>query len=184
MIRYESYDAKAASKIIDTVIVPLYEDVYADVLANPFDSTERFTERTRSFLSRPTFAMIVAYDGDEPVGQTYGSNLTSLGPWDKMLTPLPDGFADEYGGTRTFGLTEIMVREPWRRQGIARRIHDMLLAGRPEERAILTSPPKESRSPNRLRELGLAQGGAHASIPRRPHLRHDAPAACMPWPIC
>ena len=55
-----------------------------------------------------------------------------------MLTPAPDGFADEHGGTRTFVLTEIMVREPWRRQGIARRLHDMLLEGRREERAILT----------------------------------------------
>lgn len=138
MIRYESYDVVASSKLVDTVIVPLYEDVYADVLADPFDSTERFTERVRSWLSRPTFAMVAAYAGDEPVGQAFGTNLTSLGPWDKMLTPLPDGFADEYGGTRTFCLTEIMVREPWRRQGIARQMHDMLLSGRTAHRAILT----------------------------------------------
>lgn len=31
-----------------------------------------------------------------------------------------------------------MVREPWRRQGIARRLHDLLLSGRAEQRAILT----------------------------------------------
>ena len=52
MIRYESYDAVAASQIIGTVIVPLYEDVYEEKLANPFDSTERFTERLESFLRR------------------------------------------------------------------------------------------------------------------------------------
>ena len=39
MIRYESYAAAAAAaKAMETVIVPLYEDVYADVLANPFDA--------------------------------------------------------------------------------------------------------------------------------------------------
>ncbi|MFK4070432.1 GNAT family N-acetyltransferase [Streptomyces sp. NPDC029674] len=40
-------------------------------------------------------------------------------------------------GTRTYALSELMVREPWRKTGTARRLHDALLNTRTEERAML-----------------------------------------------
>ncbi|MFJ9588792.1 GNAT family N-acetyltransferase, partial [Streptomyces acidicola] len=40
-------------------------------------------------------------------------------------------------GTRTYALSELMVRVPWRKTGIARQLHDALLAERTEERATL-----------------------------------------------
>ena len=44
-------------------------------------------------------------------------------------------------GHRTFALTEIMIRGPWRRQGYARHLHDALLRNRKEERATLLVLP-------------------------------------------
>jgi len=135
-MRYESYDSAEAAGLVATVVVPLYEDVYADMLSNPFDSTERYAERVKGYMQRPTFAMTVAYADGKPVGQAFGSSLGSSRWWDGLLATVPDGFTDE-DGTRTFALNEIMVREQWRRQGIGRRLHDLLVRGRPEQRATL-----------------------------------------------
>ena len=38
-------------------------------------------------------------------------------------------------------VSKLAVRRPWRRRGIARRMHDLLLRDRPEERATLTARP-------------------------------------------
>ena len=54
--------------------------------------------------------------------------------------PVPPGFTDE-DGTRTFALSEIMVREDLTGQGLAHRLHDELLGRRPERRATLLVEP-------------------------------------------
>jgi ribosomal protein S18 acetylase RimI-like enzyme len=136
-MRYESYDAAAAGGLMSTVIVPLYEDVYADLLHNPFDSTERFAERVTAYMSRSGFAMTTAYAGTDPVGMAFGFALPpDTHWWDGLTTPVPGGFTAETG-SRTFALCEMMTAAPWRRQGIARHLHDLLLSGRAEERATL-----------------------------------------------
>ncbi|MER5488406.1 hypothetical protein ABT024_35035 [Streptomyces sp. NPDC002812] len=43
----------------------------------------------------------------------------------------------EETGTRTYALSELMVRAPWRKTGTAKALHDALLTNRPEERAML-----------------------------------------------
>ncbi|MFJ3214092.1 hypothetical protein [Streptomyces flaveolus] len=43
----------------------------------------------------------------------------------------------EETGTRTYALSELTVRLPWRKTGAARRLHDALLDARPEQRATL-----------------------------------------------
>jgi len=53
-----------------------------------------------------------------------------------VTTPVPDGFTTETG-SRTFALCELMTAGPWRRQGIARTLHDLLMSSRREERATL-----------------------------------------------
>lgn len=168
MISYESYDAGAASGLMESVIVALYEDVYADLLGNPFDSTERFTERVLAYLSSPTFAMVAAYAGDDVVGQAFGCNMSSSGSWDGLLTPVPEGFTDEAGGTRTFCLNEIMVREPWRRQGIARRLHDLLLSERPAERAVLAVRPENGAAQAAYASWGWRRVGRLQPVPDAP----------------
>ncbi len=56
------------------------------------------------------------------------------------MTEVPAGFMDE-DGRRTVAISEILVREPWRRQHVARRLHDIFLSGRSEERATLLVEP-------------------------------------------
>jgi hypothetical protein len=57
-----------------------------------------------------------------------------------LTAELEPGFTDE-DGTRTFGLSEIVVRHAWTGRGIAHRLHDELLTGRYESRASLTVDP-------------------------------------------
>jgi GNAT superfamily N-acetyltransferase len=85
------------------------------------------------------FDMVVAYVGDEPVGQTWGwpLKLAAASPGD----PEPDlGFANE-DRKATFALSEIMVRRNWRGQGIAHALHDEMLSARTEQRAELFVEP-------------------------------------------
>jgi ribosomal protein S18 acetylase RimI-like enzyme len=60
--------------------------------------------------------------------------------WREVTTPLAEDVTAEHPG-RTFALVDLMVRGAWRRQGIGRSMHDLVLAGRTEERATLIVPP-------------------------------------------
>lgn len=131
-MRYESYDVAGAAVLMATVIVPLYEDVYADLLHNPFDSTEWVTATEparvrddrrlrRRRAGRPGARFTLPPETHWCHGPT---------------TPVSAGFTTETG-SRTFALCEIMRAEPWRRQRIARALHNVLMSGRAEERATL-----------------------------------------------
>ncbi|MFE3582267.1 N-acetyltransferase [Streptomyces vinaceus] len=113
-------------------------------LTAPFYSAERFGERLDGHASAAGWEAVIAYDQGEPAGFAYG---VPLGPtsrwWTAMITPLPDGYAEE-SGRRTFALNEIVVRKNWRGTGAARRIHDELLSGRGEERVTLLVNPLPS----------------------------------------
>jgi len=75
------------------------------------------------------------------VGFVFGVTLLStIVWWSRLLTPVPKKMSAERPG-RTFAVIELVVRRPWRRRGIARRMHDLLLRDRPEERATLTARP-------------------------------------------
>jgi GNAT superfamily N-acetyltransferase len=90
---------------------------------------------------QPGFALAEARHGGYLVGFAFGVPLrpaTSF--WRDLTAPLPAEITTERPG-RTFALAELAVRAPWRRQGIGRDLHDLVLTGRPEERATLTVPP-------------------------------------------
>lgn len=90
---------------------------------------------------QPGFAMAVARSGGYLVGCAAGMPLRPSTSWWRDLTSkLPDELTAEHAG-RTFALTELMVRASWRRQGIGRALHDLLLGGRAEERATLVVSP-------------------------------------------
>jgi hypothetical protein len=57
-----------------------------------------------------------------------------------MQTPVPDDLLEETG-TRTFAISEIMVRKPWRRRGIATQLRNAILRGRGEDRATMLLEP-------------------------------------------
>src|ERR1700721_757796 len=53
-----------------------------------------------------------------------------------------------------FALTDLLVRASWRRQGIGATLHDLILAGRPEERATLTVLPAAIPAQNAFGQWG------------------------------
>ncbi|MFD5315558.1 GNAT family N-acetyltransferase [Streptomyces sp. NPDC127098] len=121
-----------------TILIEVYAEVRADKLHLPHYSVERFGERLARHASEPGWEVVIAFDGDEPVGYAYGNAIEPDDRWwQRMTTPLPAGCADK----PTMALKEIMLRAPWRGLGIARRIHDALLAARPEEQVTLLVNP-------------------------------------------
>jgi ribosomal protein S18 acetylase RimI-like enzyme len=142
------HEGQDAAEQLDAIL-PVYEEVYAEppYLEGPRDVAE-FLERFARQTQRPGFRMAVARDSDgTPVGFTFGYRLPPDTTWWKnALTPLPDDFTTETGD-RTFVIIELAVRAPCRRRGIARRLHDALLAGQPVERATLTTRPEPEAAP-------------------------------------
>ncbi len=90
---------------------------------------------------QPGFALAEARHGGYLVGYASGMPLRpSTSWWRGLTTPLPADVTTEHPG-RTFALTELLVRASWRRQGIGRELHDLLLGSRAEGRATALVPP-------------------------------------------
>jgi GNAT superfamily N-acetyltransferase len=103
---------------------------------------------------QPGSALAEARHGGYLVGYASGMPLRSSTSWWKdATTPLPDEITAEYPG-RTFALTELLVRPAWRRQGIARGLHDLIVGSRSEERATLTVPPGATSAQIAFRNWG------------------------------
>ncbi|MFJ9644575.1 GNAT family N-acetyltransferase [Streptomyces sp. NPDC101206] len=96
--------------------------------ASRFGGGMRLCRPSRQRADERRGALASASDG-EAVGMAYGY---PLGPqtdwWDQLAVPISDDMRRE-DGPRMFGLMELAVRAAWRRQGIARRLHDALLDG-------------------------------------------------------
>jgi GNAT superfamily N-acetyltransferase len=109
--------------------------------ADRVDDRAPFAARLPVQLRQPGFVLAEAWHGDYLVGYASGMPLRTASSWWRHLTtPLPDDVTTEHPG-RTFALLEMAVRAAWRRQGIATTLHDMILAGRPEERATAIISP-------------------------------------------
>ena len=135
-----AFDTLGARAIQDQLFA-LYAQVYAEQLSDPFYSVGRFAERFAGHSERPGFRLITGEVDGELVGYTYGGPLPGRTKWWQGLRGeiAPDLLTED--GRRTFALNEIMVKEAWRRRGIARSLHDVLLADRPEQRATLLVDP-------------------------------------------
>ncbi|MEU9891164.1 GNAT family N-acetyltransferase [Sphaerisporangium sp. NPDC051011] len=135
-------DAAEARRHRD-LVADIHRDAYADRIAagEEFDSEQAFMTRFEAYTSRHGFDLILAYCDDTPVGQIWGWPLPVQNRWWEGLESEPEpGFTRE-DGSRTFALSEIMVRPAWRGQGIAHALHDTLLADRTEQRATLLVRP-------------------------------------------
>jgi GNAT superfamily N-acetyltransferase len=103
---------------------------------------------------QPGFALAEARHGGYLVGYAAGLPLRpSTSWWRDLTTPLPPQDVTEHPG-RTFALTDLLVRAPWRRQGIGRQLYDLLLDGRPEERATAGVPPGAAAAQRAFRSWG------------------------------
>lgn len=97
-------------------------------------------ERFEVHRRQPGFVLAEARNGLYLVGYAYGLPLRPSTDWWRHLTaPLPADVTTERAG-RTFAVMALAVRPAWRRQGIGRDLHDLVLDGRPEERATTSAP--------------------------------------------
>jgi len=132
----------------------LHAEVYAAPPYRRDDAAALFAGRFRVQRRQPGFVLAEARHGGYLVGYASGMPLRAATSWWKELTaPLPAEVTAEHPG-RTFALTDLLVRASWRRQGIARALHDLILAGRPEERAALTVLPAAAAAQNAFRKWG------------------------------
>lgn len=133
----------------------LHAEVYADP---PYGLTGQdaavFADRFRVQRRQPGFALAEARSGDYLVGYAYGMPLRPSTSWWRNLTAAaPDDVTTEHPG-RTFALVELLVRAPWRRQGIGRDLHDLILSQRLEERATLIVGPAATSAQNAFQQWG------------------------------
>jgi len=136
---FQLLDGKAAAAHAAD-LQALHAEVYPD-LADDRDQAAVFAERFRVQRRQPGFVLAAARRGGYLVGYAAGMPLRpSTSWWRDLTTPLADDVTAEYPG-RTFALTDLLVRASWRRQGIGRALHDLILDSRHEERATLTVPP-------------------------------------------
>ena len=139
-LTFELLDGKQAAAHADEL-----EALHAEVYADPPYSRQRdaalFADRFRVQCRQPGFVLAEGRHGGYLVGYASGMPLRpSTSWWRDLTTSLPASITSEHPG-RTFALTELLVRPSWRRQGIAQNLHDLILTGRPEERATLTVLP-------------------------------------------
>lgn len=153
---------------IRQVLTDVYAEVYADRIADPFFSIERFEDRLEGHVSRDPWEVVIGWDAGEPVGYAYGSPLPPGSRWwEGMLEPLPEDLTTE-DGHRTMALFELMVRRPWRKTGTAHRIHEELLAGRREERATLLVEPTHPKVKALYEAWGYRNVGDQRPFPDAP----------------
>jgi ribosomal protein S18 acetylase RimI-like enzyme len=137
----------------------LHAEVYADPPYELNDDAALFAERFRVQRRQPGFVLAEARRGGYLVGYATGMPLRpSTSWWRDLTTPLPDDVTAEYPG-RTFALTEILVRASWRRQGIGRALHDLILRSRREERATLTVAPAATPAQSAFQSWGWRKVG-------------------------
>jgi GNAT superfamily N-acetyltransferase len=145
-ITFQLLDGARAEQHADEI-----QALHAEVCA---DDTVPFAGRFRVMRRQPGFVLAEARHGGYLVGYAFGMPLRpSTSWWRNLTTPLPDEVTAEHAG-RTFALVELLVRAPWRRQGIAGTLHDLILAARPEERATLTVRPAATPAQQAFRKWG------------------------------
>lgn len=116
-----------------------------------------FAGRFRVWRRQQGFVLAEARHGGYLVGFAAGMPLRpSTSWWKDLTTPLPAEVTTEHPG-RTFAVTELLVRASWRRQGIAGSLHDLILDGRPEERATLAVPPGATAAQRAFRKWGWSR---------------------------
>ncbi|WP_181785634.1 GNAT family N-acetyltransferase [Streptomyces phytophilus] len=170
-VAVQRYEGAAAAEKLEAFL-PAYREVYVEppYCEGP-DDVAGFVELFAVQAGRPGFRVALAVGGGEVVGFAYGFRLPpDTGWWRNLLQPPPPGFAAE-DGQRTFAVIELAVRKPWRRQGVARRLHAALLGGLAVERVTLTVRPEPEAVPAQAayeswgyRKLGKSQPGAAAPV--------------------
>jgi GNAT superfamily N-acetyltransferase len=149
-------------------LLAVYAEVYADKLNNPFFSPQRYWERLEAYASRDGYSLVLGRLGGELIGYAMGFTLPAGSSWWQGLHTEADPALLVEDGRRTFALTYMMVRAPWRRRGYARALHDALLKNRAEKRAALLVLPDNIPARTAYRAWGWYQIGDLQPFPDAP----------------
>ncbi len=152
-VTFQLLDGRQAAQH-EAELAALHAEVYS---GQPDAAGDDATGAAGSFSvqrRQPGFVLAEARSGGYLIGYATGLPLRPTTSWWRELTaPLPEDVTAEHPG-RTFALTELAVRAAWRRQGIGAYLHDLILSGRPEERATLTIPPAATAAQAALQNWG------------------------------
>ena len=131
--------------------------VHREVYGEADHGAAVFAGRLRVWRRQQGFVLAEARHGDYLVGFAAGMPLRSSTSWWKGLTTaLPAEVTAEHPG-RTFALMDLLVLASWRRQGIAGSLHDLILGGRPEERATAAVSPAATAAQRAFRTWGWSR---------------------------
>lgn len=161
--------AAAAAHVAD--LHALHAEVYAEAPYERRDDAVVFGERFRVQRRQPGFVLAAVHRGAYLVGYAAGMPLRpSTSWWRDLTTPLPADVTAEYPG-RTFALTDLLVRASWRRQGIGRALHELILQNRREERAAVAVLPAAMAAQRAFHDWGWSKvARARAADPGSPLL--------------
>ncbi|MFC9426733.1 MULTISPECIES: GNAT family N-acetyltransferase [unclassified Streptomyces] len=146
-VTFERYEGHEASAQLDAFL-PAYEEVYIEppYCEGPRDVAE-FIDRYQLQAKRPGMRLVLAREGDEVIGFTFGYFLPAdTRWWSNLKEPLPADYTRE-DGARTYVIIELAVRKEWRRRSVAARLHAALIGGLSAERVTLTMRRETTAAP-------------------------------------
>ncbi|MBQ1011056.1 GNAT family N-acetyltransferase [Micromonospora sp. M51] len=150
-LQLRHHSADEAEGITDQ-LVDLYLEVYAG--CGEFYSEERYRHQLDLHMQRAGWKLVTATVEGALVGYIYGFPLPpNTRWWEGIHEPVPPGFTQE-DGKRTFALSELLVHSGWRRQGIARVLHEDLIGSRAESRTTLLARPDNVAAQTAYRSWG------------------------------
>lgn len=120
-------------------------DVYAEAMGTTAAEARARKPLLTGHLRRPGVAAAAALDGRRLVAVAYGFP-SEAGQWwhDRVREALPPG--DRALLDDAFEVCELHVRPGWQGRGLGRGVLDTLLTGRPEGRAVLSTPQVPGRA--------------------------------------
>lgn len=118
---------------IRQILIDVHADVYVEEMDDPLN--QRFPWFIDHWSSNSGFACAIAYDGGTPAGFCYGAPAKPDREWWREHWSPPGEDAS------TFAVSELMTRAKWRKTGLSSRLHNELLATRPEALAALLVEP-------------------------------------------